>query len=76
VRLLERRSLLDRMADRLHDTASRRHVQLTIGAEGVIAEDLGSTNGTFVNDRPLTRPVLLRPGDVVAVGRSVLEARA
>jgi pSer/pThr/pTyr-binding forkhead associated (FHA) protein len=39
-------------------------------------EDLGSTNGTFVNDRPLTRPVVLRPGDTVSIGRSTLEARA
>ena len=39
-------------------------------------EDLGSTNGTSVNDRPLVRPLLLRPGDRIQIGRSTLEARA
>ena len=38
-------------------------------------EDLGSTNGTLVNGRPLTGPAPLRKGDRLQVGRTVLELR-
>jgi pSer/pThr/pTyr-binding forkhead associated (FHA) protein len=36
-------------------------------------EDLGSTNGTFVNGRKIDGAVPVRRGDRVQVGRSVLE---
>lgn len=36
-------------------------------------EDLGSTNGTYLNDERLRAPVRLRRGDRVRVGRTVLE---
>ncbi len=36
-------------------------------------EDLGSTNGTTVNDQPLREPVRLQRGDKVRVGSTVLE---
>ena len=38
-------------------------------------EDLGSTNGTLLNGKPLTAPRQLRRGDRVQIGASVLEAR-
>jgi pSer/pThr/pTyr-binding forkhead associated (FHA) protein len=44
---------------------SRRHAQLTIQADGVWLEDLGSANGTFVNDQRVAAPVQLRAGDRV-----------
>ncbi len=44
---------------------SRRHAQLTVSAEGVTIEDLGSANGTFVNDRRIDAKVLLKGGDRV-----------
>jgi hypothetical protein len=37
-------------------------------------EDLGSTNGTFVNGKQVREPVMLRRGDRVQVGETVLEA--
>jgi pSer/pThr/pTyr-binding forkhead associated (FHA) protein len=40
-----------------------------------LVEDLGSTNGTFLNDRPLVQPVEVHAGDVVKVGKTVLELR-
>lgn len=57
-------------------SVSHRHARIYHSDGEWYVEDLGSTNGTFVNDRPLTRPVVLRPGDTLAVGRSLLEARA
>ncbi|RFF28300.1 MULTISPECIES: FHA domain-containing protein [unclassified Wenzhouxiangella] len=42
---------------------SRRHLRLALDEEKVIVEDLGSTNGTFVNDERLSDPAELRPGD-------------
>jgi predicted component of type VI protein secretion system len=50
---------------------SRRHSRLRLEAGGYIIEDLGSTNGTFVNGQRLTGPHLLRPGEVVMLGEAV-----
>jgi pSer/pThr/pTyr-binding forkhead associated (FHA) protein len=44
---------------------SRRHAQITAGAEGVFIEDLGSTNGTFVNERKVEAATRLQAGDRV-----------
>jgi hypothetical protein len=56
--------------------ASRRHARLTATAGGVSVEDLGSTNGTFVNDAQVAGVALARPGDRILVGLTVLEVRA
>lgn len=42
---------------------SRRHAQITTRDGAAWLEDLGSANGTFVNERPLKAPVQLRNGD-------------
>lgn len=42
---------------------SRRHLRLAREGDQVIVEDLGSTNGTFVNDERLSGPSTLQPGD-------------
>ena len=51
---------------------SRRHCKLTVagngGAERVTVEDLGSRNGTFVNDRAVSGVTALKPGDRLRVG--------
>jgi diguanylate cyclase (GGDEF)-like protein len=47
---------------------SRRHASLTYRLESVILEDLGSTNGTYVNDVRIEEPALLRSGDRFQVG--------
>jgi len=53
---------------------SRRHARFTVTAEGVLLiEDLGSTNGTFVNGRRLTAQHVLHPGDQVKLGATTLE---
>jgi predicted component of type VI protein secretion system len=55
---------------------SRRHAAIRVQGDGVSIEDLGSTNGTFVNDERIegTRP--LRDGDTVRFGNTVWVLRA
>ncbi|MEW5985626.1 MAG: FHA domain-containing protein [Chloroflexota bacterium] len=50
---------------------SRRHARLTPQSDSFLIEDLGSTNGTFVNGRRITTPTLLKHGDVVDFGETV-----
>lgn len=47
--------------------ASRRHARLVKGNEGLVLEDMGSANGTFVNGRREQR-VTLRERDIVTIG--------
>lgn len=52
---------------------SRQHLRLSVLGDGrVLAEDLGSTNGTFVNGRRIPAPTLLEPGDELKAGTSSL----
>ncbi len=51
---------------------SRRHARIFFEGEQAYLEDLGSTNGTFVNDEPIARAVLT-PGARVKVGNHELE---
>jgi predicted component of type VI protein secretion system len=51
---------------------SRHHARLTLGPTGYVLEDLGSTNGTFVNDARLTAPTPIQSGDVIRFGETVL----
>src|SRR3954468_20392457 len=54
---------------------SRRHALIVVqGGEGAV-EDLGCTNGTYVNDQPISSPRALNPGDTVRIGLTVLELR-
>ena len=52
--------------------ASGRHARFEPRRDGVYVEDIGSTNGTFVNGIRLTRERKLAPGDVVRVGETDL----
>lgn len=52
--------------------ASARHARIDPRPDGVWVEDLGSTNGTFVNDAQITSKRLLQPGDVLKVGETEL----
>ncbi len=47
---------------------SRRHARLEILEDHLVVTDLGSTNGTFVNDERVTRRVLAA-GDRLRIGR-------
>jgi len=55
---------------------SRRHAQVrTVGDDAAI-EDLGSTNGTFLNDRRVDAVTTLRTGDVLRFGNTVWHVQA
>jgi pSer/pThr/pTyr-binding forkhead associated (FHA) protein len=48
---------------------SRRHARLTREDDGsFVIEDLGSTNGTYLNEEPLNGPQPLHPGDHIRIG--------
>jgi pSer/pThr/pTyr-binding forkhead associated (FHA) protein len=61
---------------RVDDTyVSQVHAKL-YGKNGAwYVEDLGSTNGTYVNDRRVAAPIQVHAGDVVRVGKTLLELR-
>ncbi|MGE0460382.1 MAG: FHA domain-containing protein [Vicinamibacterales bacterium] len=53
---------------------SRVHCRLTLSPEGTLTvEDLGSTNGTYVNERRVDHPTTLAPSDTLRVGRVAFE---
>jgi ABC-2 type transport system ATP-binding protein len=54
---------------------SRRHATFTPAGAGLVVQDLGSTNGTFVNGQRLDYAVTLSTGDQVQVGETVIKVR-
>ncbi|MEH0111235.1 FHA domain-containing protein [Tersicoccus sp. MR15.9] len=57
------------------DYASGRHARLFPQGSRWFLEDLGSTNGTFVNNQQLTRAVPIEPGTPIRIGKTVIELR-
>jgi pSer/pThr/pTyr-binding forkhead associated (FHA) protein len=56
---------------RLEDTfASSSHARLVAQGDVIVLEDLGSTNGTFLNGEPLRGPQPLHVGDSIRIGDS------
>lgn len=49
---------------------SRRHARISMRQGGYVVEDLGSTNGTFLNGRRVTAPTPLYQGDTLELGPS------
>jgi hypothetical protein len=56
-------------------TVSRRHAAFRPTDDGVEIEDLGSTNGTFVNGARIEEATTMQPGDFVSIGNSTFEVR-
>jgi two-component system cell cycle response regulator len=50
------------------NSLSRQHARLTYRNESVLIEDLGSTNGTFINEKRLESTATLKSGDRFQVG--------
>jgi ABC transport system ATP-binding/permease protein len=55
---------------------SRRHAVLRTTPLGLEIEDLGSLNGTYVNGEQITKPVQLRPDDLIRLGDTSMALRA
>lgn len=51
---------------------SREHARIARSGNGFAIEDLGSTNGTFVNGRRISGSEILSPGDRIQVGATTL----
>ena len=56
----------------IEDMVSRRHAQITIAGDDLKIEDLGSTNGTFVNGERITE-THLQLGDRILIGTSIMK---
>jgi pSer/pThr/pTyr-binding forkhead associated (FHA) protein len=54
---------------------SQMHARLFSRGDIYMVEDLGSTNGTYLNRHKVTTPTELRRGDQVKIGKTVLEMR-
>lgn len=50
---------------------SRKHARLSVQGDNYVIEDLGSTNGTFVNGQRLMGPHVLKPGEIVSFGEQI-----
>ena len=59
----------------VEDMVSRKHARITYENDQIVIEDLGSTNGTFVNGEKIRR-AQLKEGDRVLIGTSILKVIA
>ncbi|MBN1995092.1 MAG: FHA domain-containing protein [Anaerolineae bacterium] len=53
------------------EQVSRYHARLLRQQDQVILEDLGSTNGTLVNGKPIMGQHVMQPADIISIGSSV-----
>jgi FHA domain len=61
---------------RPNDTyVSQMHAKISDRNGSWVVEDLGSTNGTYLNQRKVTVPTELSPGDRIRIGKTSLEVR-
>src|SRR4051794_2002672 len=54
------------------DEVSRRHLRVYLDVVRPMVEDLGSTNGTFVNGERITGPMPIETGDRIELGSAAL----
>lgn len=54
---------------------SRQHCELKHTVEGILVTDLGSQNGTYINDVAATAVTLLHPGDTLRIGACLFEVQ-
>ncbi|MBA3654114.1 MAG: FHA domain-containing protein, partial [Actinobacteria bacterium] len=54
-------------------TVSQLHARIFRRDGRLFVEDLGSSNGTYVNRKKVSSPVAIRRGDRLSVGSTVLE---
>jgi two-component system cell cycle response regulator len=52
---------------------SRRHAELSVSGDHVTLRDLGSSNGTLLNETPVGESAVLKDGDLIRLGNVVLK---
>jgi ABC-type multidrug transport system ATPase subunit len=52
-------------------SVSRRHLRIYLHGSQYLVEDLGSSNGTFVNSKRITSPTPLKSGDILHLGKAI-----
>jgi hypothetical protein len=55
------------------DYVSTRHARVVSAPNGIYVEDLGSTNGTYVNGQRITAPTTITLADTVRIGKTILK---
>ena len=55
--------------------ASEFHFRIGVQDGNVVVNDLGSTNGTYINGRRVTVPTNVGKGDSVQIGKTIFEVR-
>lgn len=58
------------------DYASTRHARLAFSGGDWLLEDLGSTNGTYLDRAKVTAPTRVPPGVPIRIGKTVIELRS
>jgi pSer/pThr/pTyr-binding forkhead associated (FHA) protein len=58
------------------DYASTRHARLAFSGGDWFVEDLGSTNGTYLDRAKVTGPTRVPPGVPIRIGKTVIELRS
>ena len=73
---MEREIVIGRSSDLdmvlVEDMVSRKHAKITTTGQQIVIQDLGSTNGTFVNGEKIKK-VRLKEGDRILIGTSIMK---
>ena len=58
------------------DYVSTRHARIANSGDTWYVEDLGSTNGTYLDQQRVQGPLLVAPGQPIRIGQTALELRS